>query len=42
MLSLADVMHFFTDKFARLCGASFSLTTIAPGPFHGSFLWHND
>jgi hypothetical protein len=42
MLSLTNVVYFLADKFARLRRGSFSLAPIAPRPFHGFFLWHNN
>src|SRR5262245_31809843 len=41
MFALANVVHFLTDKFARLSGGGFALPGIPAGPLQSFLFWHN-
>ena len=41
MFALANMVHFFTDKFTRLCAGSFSLPRVTASTFESCFFWHN-
>jgi hypothetical protein len=40
VFSLADVMHFLTDKFSRLGGWRFAFLFVFPSPFQSLLFWH--
>lgn len=41
VFSLADVLHFFADKFARLGRRRFSLSLVFASPFECLLFWHS-
>jgi len=40
MFPLANVVHFFPDKFAGLSRCGLALSPVSTGPFESSFFWH--
>ena len=40
MFTLADVVHFLTNQFTRLCAGTLSLSCIFPGSLNRLFIGH--
>jgi hypothetical protein len=40
VFALADMAHFFADKFTSLCGWRFSLSFLFAGAFQRFLFWH--